>query len=99
MRDHYDQLLTAKQYDALERALLSEKDRAVRRHYARALFSEAMRGPGPPDANWVKRLVHQGHHRALTSADQAVLAKEAYSSVSSGLEANIAAWVVQRLSD
>lgn len=93
----YESLCSSKSYDDLERALLSEQNPHLRRRYDYALFSEAVRGHGPPDGSWVQRLVHHGLHRALNSADRASIAKRAYSSVSSGLEANIAARVVELL--
>ena len=92
MSTNDERLLSAQCDDALP-----EHDAELQRRDAFALFSEAVRGPGPPDPRRVQQLVRQGLHRALTPADRAALAKQAYSSVCSGLEANIAAVVVALL--
>ena len=95
MRDDDVQLLARGHHEALEKALTTEPD--LRRRYARRLFERAMTGPGPPDAAWVKRLTRLGLQRALSTADREELAKCAYQSVASALEANIAAYVVNQL--
>jgi len=90
-------LLDARSYPELARELQGEGDHALRREFAMHLFTLAVRGPGGPDGLWVDRLLAAGLHHGLTEDDIEHIEQVAYSGVASGLEANIAARVCEKL--